>query len=83
MKHPKPIPIERHAKPESGCIAWSAVPKANIITNTIKADDKVRARHELEQAIRKDGYDPAECAFSWQMIDVNWGWTARLREHAL
>lgn len=83
MKAPKPIPIERHAPPRSGRIAWSAEPKPNAITGSIKAEEKERARLALEAAVRADGFEPSDCKFIWQMIDVGWGWVAFVKGEAL
>jgi hypothetical protein len=34
----------------------------------------------MHRAIRADGYDPEACEIVWRMIDVGWGWVARVRE---
>jgi hypothetical protein len=78
---PKPIPISRHAPPQSGRIAWSAEPKANALTGNVKPEEKERARLALEAAIRQDGFDPSACEFTWTVIE-SWGWVVRLKEGA-
>ena len=82
-KQPKPIEVSRHAKPETRRIAWSAEPKANAITRTIRVEDKDRARAAMESAIRSDGFDPEQCEFHWTLLENGYGWTARVREGEL
>jgi hypothetical protein len=80
---PKPIPIERWDRPETCRIAWSAEPKTSAFTGNVKPDDKERALQTLHAAIRSDGYDPEACEIVWRMIDIGWGWVARVREAAV
>jgi hypothetical protein len=82
MRKPKPIAISRHAPPSSGRIAWSAEPKASALTGNVKLEEKERARLALEAAIRSDGFDPGDCAFTWTMIEAGWGWVVKLKEGA-
>lgn len=83
MRTPKPIEVERHARPESFRVAWSTTPRANPIYGTVRPDEKERARAALEAGIRGDGFDPEDCDIVWTMVDTAWGWTAKLKEGAL
>lgn len=79
---PKPIPIERHSRPETCRIAWSAEPKPSAFTGNVKPEEKERALQALQAAIRADGYEPESCEIVWRMIDIGWGWVARVKEGA-
>ena len=82
MKQPKPIEVSRHAAPRSGQIAWSAEPKPSAFTGNVKPEEKERALQALQAAIRSDGYEPEACEITWRMIDIGWGWVARVKEGA-
>ena len=81
-RKPREIRIERHAKPHSHCVAWTAEPKASAFTGLVSSEEKARALRELHGAIRQDGCDPLACEIVWAYIEEGWGWIARVREPA-
>lgn len=82
MRKPAPITITRYDRPDTHRIAWTAEPKPSVFTGNVRPEDKERARHEIESAIRKDGCDPAACEIIWRPVDIGWGWVARVKETA-
>lgn len=82
MRKPKEIKIERHSRPESHCVAWTAEPKTCPFTGNVKAEDRAAARVAIEREIRADGVDPLGCEIAWHVTEGGWGWVARVKETA-